>query len=106
MRRVAVEDIQEDMVLAKEVRGRSGNVLLNKGVKLNPFMGRRLKNWDISFVHIEGEDDSPKTESAVTVSPQEVKSLLEKMFNDVINNPIMKQIFAAVYQHKIQKANG
>jgi hypothetical protein len=104
MRRVSVEKIESGMVLAKEVRGRSGNVLLSKGVALNPFIGRRLKNWEIVFVHVEGEEESSEEVSAVRVSPEEVKAGLEKKFSGTLHDAIMKQIFAAVYQHRIQNA--
>ncbi len=58
MRKVSVENIDPDMVLARDVASTSGNVLLGKGTALTPAMGRRLKNWGIFFVYIEGEEES------------------------------------------------
>jgi len=103
MKRMSVDNIKNDMVLAKEVCGRSGNVLLSKGAVLNVFMARRLKNWDIHFVYVEGEEESPEKENAVQVSPDEIRLRLEKKFAAVMHNAIMKQIFAVVLQHKMQK---
>jgi hypothetical protein len=103
MKRMPVDKIENDMVLAKEVCGKSGNVLLSKGAVLNVFMARRLKNWDIHFVYVEGEEESPEEENAVQVSPEEIRQRLEKKFAAVMHNVIMKQIFAAVLQHKLQK---
>jgi len=102
MKKVPVDKIEADMVLAKEVRGRSGNVLLSKGAQLNPFIGRRLKNWEISFVHIEGDEDVLVEESGVTVAPEEIKANVEKKFAKVLHDPIMKQIFAAILQFRTQ----
>ena len=104
MKRILVENIADGMILAKDVCGASGNALLNKGCTLNTSLGRRLKNWGILFVHIEGEDDSQQTAAtAAAESPQVIQSQLEKKFSAVINNPIMKKIFAITYQFKVQK---
>lgn len=103
MKKVSVEKIGDKMILAKEVRGRSGNVLLSPGTILNAHMGRRLKNWDIRFVFVEGEEDNAPQKNSVQVSPEAIESEMKNKFSKVIQNPIMKEIFAAVYQHKVQK---
>lgn len=105
MKRVTIDKIEDGMILAKEIRGRSGNVLLNKGVVLNSFMGRRLKNWDILFVYVEGESDTPGDQCEEQVSPQEIKKILEDKFSLVMHDPVMKQVFAAVYQYRLQRSN-
>ncbi len=100
MKKIPVDHITDGMVLAKEVHGKSGNVLLSKGLALNSFLGRRLKNWEIACVFIEGEDDSPEQKNETKVSPQEVREHLEQKFGTRLQSSIMKQIFTAVYQHK------
>lgn len=105
MKRVPVDKIENGMILAKEVRGRSGNVLLNKGVVLNSFMGKRLKNWDIVFLYVEGESDAPEETSETQISPREVKESLEKKFSLVMHDPVMKHVFAAVYQYRLHSNN-
>ncbi len=101
MKRVPIENITDKMVLAKEVCGTSGNVLLSKGTLLTASMGHRLKNWGVQFVYVDGEEESPEKGSATTISPQEVRTQLENKFSRVIGNEIMKKIFAAVYNFKI-----
>jgi len=91
MRKVSVENIDPDMVLARDVASTSGNVLLGKGTALTPAMGRRLKNWGIFFVYIEGEEESEEQAAAVEISP---------------DSPIMEKIFNAVFEFKISKRNG
>jgi hypothetical protein len=103
MKKISVDAIESEMVLAREVCGSSGNILLAKGTPLNPSIGRRLKNWGIPFVLIEGDEVAEETQSVPGVSPEELKSQLTAKFSNVINNPIMKQIFAAVFQFRIQK---
>ena len=103
MKRVLVENIEDGMLLAKEVYGPSGNVLLNKGTSINAAMGRRLKNWGILFVYAEGEEEAQAAAAAAQLSPDQILAMLEKKFSNVINNPIMKRIFAAVYNYKLTK---
>lgn len=105
MKRIPVEQIENNMVLAKEVCGKSGNVLLSKGAVLNVFMARRLKNWDIHFVHVEGEEETEQQADTVQISPDEIRAQLEKKFSSVMNQSIMKQIFAAVLQFRVQKGS-
>ncbi len=103
MKKTATDNIQNGHILAREVCGPSGNILLSKGVELTPAMGRRLKNWDIHFVYIEGEQDDHEDTSESSISPEEFKSGLIEKFSDVIDNPVMKQIFAATLQYKLNR---
>jgi hypothetical protein len=102
MKRILVENITDKMVLAKEVCGTSGSVLLGKGTILTASMGHRLKNWGVLSVHVDGEEESPQLSGAAGVSPEEVRNALEAKFSRVIGNETMKKIFAAVYKFKIQ----
>jgi hypothetical protein len=104
MKKIAVENINDKMALAREVCGTSGNILLQKGTPLNQALGRRLKNWGIPYVYIEGEEESMAEEDVPGISPEELKTRLMEKFSDVINNPLMKQIFAAVFQFRLQKS--
>lgn len=104
MKKIMVENIIETMVLAKDVCGPSGNVLLSTGTKLTSSMGRRLKNWGIHFVHIESDDEPAPRENAPRISGEEITSTLKNKFSNVINNQLMKKIFASVAQYKIQKS--
>jgi hypothetical protein len=103
MKRVLIENISDKMVLAKEVCGTSGSVLLAKGTVLTASMGHRLKNWGVQFVYAEGEEESPQTGNVMGVSPEEMRTRLESKFSRVIGNEIMKKIFAAVYKFKVQR---
>ena len=103
MKKVSVENIEAGMVLSKDVASTSGNVLLGKGTALNPAMGRRLKNWGIFFVYIEGEEESEAQEETATISPEEVKKQLEEKFSGVLDSLVMKKILDAVYEFRINK---
>lgn len=103
MKKIFVENIENGMLLARDVCGSSGNALLGKGIELTVTMGRRLKNWGVSFVYVEGEEEHKEEEPSVEVSPEEVRKQLEGKFADVLNNPIMQELFTAVYNFKCHK---
>ena len=103
MKKITVDEIQDGMVLYREVCGSSGNILLSKGTTLSASLGRRLKNWGIVFVFVEGEEETQKQEDTVNVSSEDLKNQLMLKFSNVINNPIMKKIFVAIYQYRLQK---
>ncbi len=104
MKKIAVCEVSDEMVLSREVCGSSGNILLTKGTKLSPALGRRLTNWGITFVYVEGEEESPEKKNTVSISPDELKNQLMVKFSNVINNPIMKKLFVTVYQYRLQKS--
>jgi hypothetical protein len=106
MRKISVQDIESDMVLARDVSSTSGNVLLGKGTALTPALGRRLKNWGIFFVYVEGEEEAQLEEKVVEISPEEEKKHLELKFSDVLHDPIMGKLFTAVLEYKINRKNG
>jgi hypothetical protein len=101
MKKITVDKIEDGMILGREVSGASGNVLLSKGTPLSSAMGRRLLNWGVPNVYVEGEEDSTLEESTIEVSPEGLKNQLMNKFSNVITNPIMKKIFVAVYQHRL-----
>jgi len=103
MKRVLIENIVDKMILAKEVCGASGSVLLAKGTALTTAMGHRLKNWGVLFVHVEGEDSSPSQTEGIGLSPENVRQDLERKFSKVMGNELMKKLFTEVYTFKIQR---
>ena len=103
MKKIAVENIEDGMVLNRELCGAAGNILLAKGAALTSALGRRLKNWGISIVCIEGEEESTVPQNEVSISPEELKGQMQKVFSNVINNTVMKKIFIAAYQFRLKK---
>jgi hypothetical protein len=91
------------MVLARKVSNSSGNTLVSKGVSLTAALGRRLKNWGIHYVYIEGEEQSAEESNTIASSPEELKTHLLSKFSSVMENPIMERLFVAVYQYRLQK---
>jgi hypothetical protein len=102
MRKITADQIEDGMVLAREVCGPSGNILLNKGTILSSAMGRRLTNWGIPAVFVEGEEKVVTAEAIPELTPEELKSKLMKKFSNCSEHPLMKKIFVAVYQFTLQ----
>lgn len=104
MKKIPVEKVESGMVLGRNVCGPSGSTLLIKGVCLTAALGRRLKNWGITSIYIEGEEDTPLEVYTSSISANKLKEHLTQKFSRVIHNVVMKKIFSAVYQHRLQKS--
>lgn len=102
MRKVTSENIESGMVLGREVCGAGGNVLLSKGTVLSKAMGRRLQNWGVTYVFVEGEEERQHEESVVSISPEALKDQLTAKFSRVIMEPNMGKVFNAVYQYRLK----
>ena len=103
MKKILVDNIEDAMVLGREVCGTSGNVLLSKGTVLSAALGRRLQNWGISSVYIEGEEEIHTEENTVTVSSEALDRHLTEKFGNTLKNQNMKKIFNAVYHYRLYK---
>ncbi len=103
MKKIPVEKIEEGMILGREVCGPGGNVLLSKGITLSRAIGRRLQNWSVSAVYIEGEEERHPEEETASASPEELRTHLTAKFSKTLRNSLMKKIFDAVYSYRLQK---
>jgi len=77
-----------------------------KGTPLSPALGKRLKNWGISHIYIEGEDESEKESGASAISDDKIRNELAEKFSGTLHNAHMKKIFEAVCTHKAQSIGG
>jgi hypothetical protein len=105
MKKILVEAIEDKMVLAKDVCGPSGNILLSAGTPLSASMGRRLKNWGIHFVHIECDDSPAALLDRPAVSQEDIANALKNKFSNCMGSQIMKKIFACAAQYAMQKGS-
>ncbi|MBN1308348.1 MAG: hypothetical protein JXA18_10555 [Chitinispirillaceae bacterium] len=104
MKKIPVEKIEDNMVLDREVCGTGGNTLLTKGTILSRALGRRLQNWGIAYVYVQGEEEFQQEESVVTVSPEDLMRHLSEKFANVMDNPYMQKICNAVYHYRLNKS--
>lgn len=103
MQKILVENVEDNMVLGRDVCGAGGNVLLTKGTVLSNALGRRLQNWGIQSVYVEGEEEKLPEENTISISPEALDGHLTAKFGKTLNNPKMKKIFDAVFQYRLHK---
>jgi len=106
MRKTATDQITLGDVIAADVVSPSGNVLMNKGAAITPAMGRRLRNWGIAYVYIEGEEGQGGSAGSKARSAVETKSELYDMFYGTLDSANMRKIFDAVCSYKIRQQGG
>lgn len=101
MKKILIDNIQDGMILARDVCGSTDNVLLSKGIRLTQSLGKRLKNWGVPFIWIEGEEEQKVEKSThETISQVDFIKHLEDKFSQVKDNPIMHDLFVAVKEFK------
>jgi len=106
MRKTATDKITLGDVIAADVMSPSGNVLMGKGTAVTPAMGRRLRNWGISYVYLEGEESQNRSAGSKGRSAIETKSELYDMFFGTLDSANMRKIFDAVCNYKIKQQGG
>jgi hypothetical protein len=102
MRKTSTDHITVGDLIAADVMSPSGNVLIPKGAAITPAMGRRLRNWGIAYVYIDGEEERKSAGSAAR-SVIETKSELYDMFFGTLDSANMRKIFDAVCNYKIRR---
>jgi hypothetical protein len=103
MKKIPVDQVQDGMILFRDICGTAGNILLSKGTVVSSALGRRLKNWGITTITVEGEEESAQEQKEVSVSEEDLKLQMQTVFSGVIDNPIMKKIFIAAYHYRLHK---
>jgi len=106
MKFISTEDVEQGQVAAQDIHSSSGNVLVLKGTILSAALGKRLKNWGISNIYIEGEGESEQENCVPEISCDKIRDGLVEKFGDTLNNARMKKIFEAVCVHKTKISGG
>jgi len=91
------------MVVGRDICGSNGNILITKGTTLSSALGRRLESWGVTTIHVEGEEEVEQELNTEFESSEELKQLLLDKFSPVMDNPLMKKIFNAVYEFRCSK---
>jgi len=97
MIRVNIVDLKPGMVLARAVQNQQDVLLLDAGTKITKKNIRIFKSWGVNEFSVKGELNSLKT-GGETPEPEmrdAVEMELKAKFSDVMNDPVMVQIFNA-----------
>ena len=97
MIRLNIVDLKPGMVLAQSVRNHQGVLLLDAGAKITKKNIRILKSWGVSVVSVAVELNESKNaaETPVAGIKDSVEMELEAKFSDVLDDPVMVEIFNA-----------
>lgn len=99
-----IEDIKRGMILARPVRNHQGVLLLEAGVRISKKNIRIFKSWGVLEITIKGnlaEAEGPTGDTESRVKESTEKELKEK-FCDVLDDPVMVEIFNAARNQLIK----
>lgn len=97
MKKILAQDIEDGMLLAEDLAGPNGNIILPKGVFLKNSLVPRLIGWGVQHVIVEGEDNQESNEE---ISIEEYKDHLSGLFIDGIKNEKNNLLFQLLIQLK------
>jgi poly-beta-hydroxyalkanoate depolymerase len=97
MIRVNIVDLKPGMVLAQSVQNHQGVLLLDAGTKITKKNIRIFKSWGVNEFTVEGELNKLKAagETQAAEIRAAVKMALKAKFSDVMDDPVMVEIFNA-----------
>ena len=102
-----IEDLKPGMILARPVRNHQGVLLLEAGARITKKNIRIFKSWGVLEVPIKSR--LPKAASHATASGIENKEAIAKQlkekFSDVLDDPIMVEIFKAAKNQLLKDSN-
>jgi hypothetical protein len=103
-----INDLEEGMVLAEDVKNRHGNILLPQG---RPLTGKDiliLKTWGITETDVEGVDrDKVESKEMESLPPSVIAAIereLTELFTEITDNPVMEEIYRIVKKYKLKQA--
>ena len=97
MNNVSIDNLKPGMILAQPVRNHQGVLLLEAGARITKKNIRIFKSWGIFQVTIKGrpiETENRAGDMGIRLKQSIEKDLKEK-FRDVLDDPVMVQIFNA-----------
>jgi putative nucleotidyltransferase with HDIG domain len=102
---IAVENLEQGMVLSEDVRDINTRLLLSKGQKIVPKHIRILKIWGVTEVNIVGAQSDPAV-VMTTADPEQarqVQAAVDQAFKHVkLENQLLSEIYRACLTHRLQ----
>ncbi len=97
MRKVPIDEIEDNMELAKPLTRSDGKILMAAGVKLKSTMASRLKNWGVGVAYVV--DEGGDSTEDVTKRIEGKLKALENTFSGTLENLKMKHLYEVVKEH-------
>jgi hypothetical protein len=93
VRRIAIEDLEVGMVVAKPILNDGGMVMLSEGTPLTVGLISRLVKMEIAYIFIEGEEPGAKSrEERLSDLDLRFKMTENEKYMNVIKNAIKTRI--------------
>ena len=94
---VKIDDLKPGMILAQPVKTHQGILLLEAGVKISKKNIRIFKSWGINEISVKGDlaESTGESKPSVAVVKESVEMELAEQFRDVLDDPVMVDIFRA-----------
>ena len=110
MRIIKLKDILPGMVLAKDVKDRTGRVLLIAGNRLSENHTKIFQAWGITEVCTEPTDSQKGSEKKTVDIESPAYKEAEKELRDLyrytdMNNPVVSELFQLSLERKMKKNN-
>jgi HD-like signal output (HDOD) protein len=102
---VAVDNLEQGMIIGEDVRDINTRLLLSKGQKIDPKHIRILKIWGVTEVNVVGaQSDRPL--NVLPADPDKerrVKQTLDTVFNQLsLQNPILNEVYRAALAYRLK----
>jgi hypothetical protein len=101
---ISVDILEPGMVLAKDVVGQKGNLIVGKGVEITDRMIGHLKRLGVKKVFIETEEET------VQMDPERAQVLIDELavefdsrFRRVRDIPVMNELKNILFDHMREK---
>jgi HD-like signal output (HDOD) protein len=102
---VAVDNLEQGMIIGEDVRDINTRLLLSKGQKIDFKHIRVLKIWGVTEVNVVGAQ-SDRAAEMVLADPQKerrIKDVLDTVFKHVnLKNPILNEIYRIALAYRLQ----
>ncbi len=92
MKRIHLDQATEGMRLTKAVESESGMLLYGEGMELSKEIINKLRSLQIEYIWVEGESE-PR------IKKDEYKAIVERAFQKVEEDPLMKEIKKIFLEH-------
>jgi hypothetical protein len=107
---INLEDIQVNMVLSKDIKDRSGRILLAGGSKINEKHLKVFRMWGITEADIQGmEKDEIAANIVAQLDPflfQEAEHTIRERFLSVnMENPFNKELFRLITIRSVRRGS-
>jgi len=104
MKKITINDVAPEMVLAKNVYGKNENLLMGEGTVLASDSIEQLSRLEIQSLWIEGPDEEQEmTSEDIAKIKNEVEALLDAQFEPVSHSPIMQELKTVFRRYLVRK---